>query len=121
MSINKAILLGNVGKDPEVRYIDKGVAVANFSLATSERYVYQGKTVERTEWHNIVAWRQLAELAENYIRKGTQLYVEGRIQTRMWERDGQQRYITEIIAETIQLLGPRPADGAEQPASVSTV
>jgi single-strand DNA-binding protein len=111
MSVNKVILVGHVGKDPEVRYLDKDVAVANFSLATTER----GRTLpngtqipERTEWHNIVAWRGLAEISEKYIRKGTQLYVEGRLQTRMWEKDGIKRYTTEIYAETINLLGKKP-------------
>ena len=111
MSVNKAILVGNVGKDPEVRYFEKDVAVANFTLATTERaYSLQNGTQvpEKTEWHNIVAWRGLAELAEKYIRKGTQLYVEGKIQTRAWEKDGVKRYTTEIYAETIQFLGKKP-------------
>lgn len=110
MSINKAILVGNVGKDPEVRYLDKNVAVANFTLATTERgFTMQNGTQvpERTEWHNIVAWRGLAELAEKYIRKGSQLYIEGKIQTRSWEKDGIKRYTTEIYADNIQLLGRR--------------
>jgi single-strand DNA-binding protein len=111
MSVNKVILVGNVGKDPEVRYLDKGVAVANFSLATTEKgYTLQNGTQvpERTEWHNIVAWRGLAELAEKYIRKGTLIYVEGKIQTRSWEKDGIKRYATDIIADTINLLGKKP-------------
>ena len=114
MSINKAILVGNVGKDPEVRYLDKNVAVANFTMATTERgYTMQNgnQVPDRTEWHNVVAWRGLAELAEKYIRKGTQLYVEGKLQTRSWEKDGIKRYTTEIIADTIQLLGKRPDQG----------
>ncbi|MDR1585238.1 MAG: single-stranded DNA-binding protein [Prevotellaceae bacterium] len=116
MSINKVILVGNVGKDPDVRYLEKNVAVANFPLATTERgYTMQNGTQvpERTEWHNIVVWRSLAELAEKYIRKGSQLYVEGKLQTRSWEKDGIKRYTTEIYAENIQLLGKRPdqADG----------
>lgn len=120
MSINKAILVGNVGKDPEVRYLDKNVAVANFPLATTERgYTMQNGTQvpDRTEWHNIVAWRGLAELAEKYIKKGSQLYIEGKIQTRSWEKDGVKRYTTEIYAETIQLLGKRP----EQPEGEASV
>ena len=115
MSVNKVILLGNVGKDPEVRYLEKNVAVANFTLATSEKgYKMQNGTEvpDRTEWHNIVAWRGLAELAEKYIRKGGQLYIEGKIQTRSWEKDGVKRYTTEIYADTIQLLGKK-ADGNE--------
>ncbi|HNX88661.1 MAG TPA: single-stranded DNA-binding protein [Paludibacteraceae bacterium] len=111
MSINKAILVGNVGKEPEVRYLEKNVAVANFTLATTERgYTMQNGTQvpDRTEWHNVVAWRNLAEIVEKYVRKGTQVYVEGKIQTRSWEKDGVKRYTTEIYAETIQLLGKRP-------------
>ena len=117
MAVNKVILVGNVGKDPEVRYLEKNVAVANFSLATTERgYTMQNGTQvpERTEWHNIVAWRGLAELAEKCIRKGSQLYIEGKLQTRSWEKDGVKRYTTEIYAETIQLLGKR-SDQAEMP------
>lgn len=119
MSVNKAILVGHVGKDPEVRYLEKNVAVANFTLATTERgYTMQNGTQvpERTEWHNVVAWRGLAELAEKFIRKGTQLYIEGKIQTRSWERDGVKRYTTEIYAETIQLLG-RKSDHQDSPAA----
>lgn len=111
MSVNKVILVGHVGKDPEVRYFDKDVAVANFALATTERgYTLQNGTQvpERTEWHNIVARRGLADLAEKYIRKGMQVYVDGKIQTRSWEKDGVKRYITEVVAETIQLLGKKP-------------
>ncbi|MDR1653484.1 MAG: single-stranded DNA-binding protein [Prevotellaceae bacterium] len=111
MSVNKVILVGNVGRDPEVRYLERNVAVANFTLATTERgYTMQNGTQvpERTEWHNIVAWRGLAELAEKYIRKGRQLYIEGKIQSRSWEKDGIKRYTTEIYAETIQMLGNRP-------------
>lgn len=111
MSVNKVILVGNVGKDPEVRYLEKNLAVANFTLATTERaYTTQSgiQVPERTEWHNIVAWRGLAELSEKYIRKGSQLYIEGKIQTRSWEKDGIKRYTTEIFADTIQLLGKKP-------------
>jgi len=120
MSVNKVILVGNVGKDPEVRYLEKNLAVANFTLATTERgYTTQSgiQVPERTEWHNIVAWRGLAELAEKYIRKGSQLYIEGKIQTRSWEKDGIKRYTTEIFADTIQLLGKKP----ENTEALSTV
>ncbi len=119
MSVNKVILLGNVGRDPEVRYIEKDVPVANFPLATSERgYTTQSgvQVPERTEWHNIVAWRGLAKLAETYIRKGSQLYIEGRLQTRSWEKDGVARYTTEIIADVIQLLDRREK-AAESPVA----
>ncbi|MFT3753152.1 MAG: single-stranded DNA-binding protein [Paludibacter sp.] len=111
MSVNKVILVGNVGRDPEIRYLDKNVAVANFTLATTERgYTMQNGTQvpDRTEWHNIVAWRGSAEYAEKYIRKGSQLYVEGKIQTRAWEKEGVKRYVTEIYVENFQLLGKKP-------------
>ncbi len=120
MSVNKAILVGNVGKDPEVRYLEKDLAVAKFSLATSDRArtLPNGTVVpERTEWHNIVAWRGLAEIAEKYIRKGSQVYVEGKIQTRTWEKDGVKHYMTEVLAETINLLGKRP-DQSDSTAGV---
>lgn len=114
MSVNKVILVGNLGRDPEVRYIDKDVAVANFTLATTERgYTAQNGTVvpDKTEWHNIVAWRGLATLAEKYMKKGMQIYLEGKIQTRTYEKDGIKRYITEILAESMQLLGKKPESG----------
>ncbi len=109
MSVNKVILVGNVGKDPEVRHLDQGVAVANFPLATSESYTSKsGEKITTTEWHNIVAWRGLANLAEKYIVKGRQLFIEGRIRSRSYDdKDGVKRYITEIYADTIQLLGKR--------------
>ena len=122
MSVNKAILVGNVGKDPEVRYFEKDVAVAHFTMATTERAITlaNGTQVpERTEWHNIVAWRGLATLAEKYIRKGAQIYVEGKIQTRSYEKDGIKRYTTEINAETIQLLGKKPEANGEVNASTA--
>ena len=115
MAINKVILLGNVGKDPEVRYLDNGVSVANFTLATSERgYTAANGTVvpEKTEWHNIVAWRGLAQIAERYIRKGTQIYVEGKIRSRSYDDNtGNKRYVTEIYADNIELLGRKGEGG----------
>jgi single-strand DNA-binding protein len=122
MSINKAILVGNVGKDPEIRYLESGVAVATITLATTERgYTLANGTQvpDRTEWHNIVAWRGLAEIAEKYIKKGSQLYVEGKITTRKWEKDGITRYTTEITAENIELLGRRP-EGTHSESSGTT-
>lgn len=109
MSVNKVILVGNVGKDPEVRHLDSGVAVANFPLATSENYTAKnGDKVTTTEWHNIVLWRGLAEVAEKYVTKGKQLYIEGRIRTRSYDdKDGNKRYITEIYGDTMQMLGNR--------------
>ncbi|MGM9831941.1 MAG: single-stranded DNA-binding protein [Paludibacteraceae bacterium] len=106
-SVNKVILIGNIGQDPEVRYLDKGVAIANFNLATTERgYQMQNGTQvpDRTEWHSIVLWRNLAEWAEKYLKKGMKIYVEGKLQTRSWEKDGVRRSKTEIIAESIQIL-----------------
>ncbi|HKK80942.1 MAG TPA: single-stranded DNA-binding protein [Prolixibacteraceae bacterium] len=118
MSVNKVILVGNVGKDPDVRYLDSGVAVANFPFATSETYIKNGEKVTNTEWHNIVAWRGLAEVAEKYIKKGKQLYIDGKIKTRSYEdKEGVKKYITEIFADTIQMLGRRDDyDGSSSPS-----
>ena len=112
MSLNKAMLIGNVGRDPEVRYLDgsSGQAkVATFTLATTERYRDRnGETRENTEWHNIVAWRNTADVVERFVKKGTQVYIEGRIRTRSWDdQSGNKRYTTEIIADTLQLLGKK--------------
>ncbi len=124
MSVNKVILVGNVGKDPEVRYVDQNSPVANFTLATTERgYTTQsGTTVpERTEWHNIVVWRGLAKVVENYVRKGTSLYIEGKIRTRNWQdQNGVTRYTTEIYADDLQLLGKRPEGGIAPLAAPQT-
>jgi single-strand DNA-binding protein len=112
MSINKVILIGNAGKDPEVRYLENNTPVCNFSLATNESYTNKsGERVTNTEWHNIVLWRGLAEVAQNHVKKGTQLYIEGKIRTRSYDKDGTKRYVTEIVADTMQLLGKRPDDG----------
>lgn len=109
MSVNKVILLGNVGADPEIRHLDNNVKVANLRMATSETYTAKnGEKVTTTEWHSVVLWRGLAELAEKYIRKGRQIYVEGRLRTRSWDdKEGQKRYTTEIFGDVVQLLGPR--------------
>jgi single-strand DNA-binding protein len=106
MSINKVILVGNVGKDPVIRYFDKGVAKATFPLATSETYTnQQGETITSTEWHNIVLWRALAEVAEKTIKKGSQVYIVGKIKTRSYvDKEGVNKYITEILADTLLLL-----------------
>ena len=106
-SVNKVILIGNVGADPEVRYLDRGVAIATFNLATTERgYTMQNGTQvpDVTEWHSIVLWRNLAEWAQQNLRKSMKVYVEGKLKTRSWEKDGQIRRKTEIIAESIQIL-----------------
>ncbi|MDG1426010.1 MAG: single-stranded DNA-binding protein [Flavobacteriales bacterium] len=109
--VNKVILVGNLGKDPEVRYLDNGVAVANFSLATTESYKNkQGERVSQTEWHNIVLWRGLAEVAEKYLKKGSSIYVEGKIKNRKWEdKDGNTRYNTEILGDNMTMLGAKPS------------
>ena len=113
MSVNKVILIGNVGADPEIRHLDNNVAVANLRLATSETYTAKnGERVTTTEWHNVVLWRGLAEMAEKYIRKGKQIYVEGRLRTRSWDdKDGQKRYTTEIFGDVVRLLGARDTAG----------
>ena len=115
--INKVILVGNVGKDPEVRHLDSGVAVANFPLATSESYTAKnGDKVTTTEWHNIVLWRGLADVAEKYVTKGRQLYIEGRIRTRSYDdKDGNKRYITEIYGDVMQMLGTRDNNQSGDP------
>lgn len=112
MSVNKVILVGNVGKDPETRYLEGGTAVCSFPLATSESYRNRdGERITTTEWHNVVLWRGLAEVAEKYVRKGSQLFIEGRIRTRSWDdRDGNKRYTTEIVGDNMQMLGKRPED-----------
>jgi single-strand DNA-binding protein len=117
MSINKVILVGNVGKDPVVRYFDKGVAKASFPLATSETYTnQQGETITSTEWHNIVLWRALAEVAEKTVKKGAQLYIVGKIKTRSYvDKDGNNKYITEILGDTMILLEKKTGSpGANQ-------
>jgi single-strand DNA-binding protein len=121
MSINKVILVGNVGKDPEIRYLEGGTAVCSFPLATSESYRNRdGEKVTNTEWHNIVLWRGLAEIAERYVKKGTQLYIEGRIRTRSWDdKEGNKRYTTEIIADNMQMLGRKTDETIPQDRQAS--
>jgi single-strand DNA-binding protein len=114
--INKVILLGHVGKDPELRHLDNDRSVARFPLATSETYKNKsGEKITNTEWHNVIAWRGLAELAGKYIKKGSLIYIEGKIRSRSWDdKDGNKRYTTEIEADTIQLVGRRPEDAGGQ-------
>jgi single-strand DNA-binding protein len=116
-SLNKVMLIGNLGKDPEVRYTTSGTAVASFSLATSERFKNKsGDWEDRTEWHNITLWGRLAEIAGEYLAKGKTVYIEGRLQTRKWQdRDGRDRYTTEIVGDKMQMLGGR-GEGAGRPA-----
>jgi single-strand DNA-binding protein len=113
--INKAIIVGNCGNDPDVRFTPSGQAVANFSVATNEKWKdKQGQQQERVEWHRIVVWGKLAELCGEYLSKGRQVYVEGRIQTRKWtDKDGKDNYTTEIVAVNVQFLGPR-GEGSSQ-------
>jgi single-strand DNA-binding protein len=122
-SLNKVMLIGNLGKDPELRYTPAGVAVATFSLATNESWKDQdGNMQERTEWHNIVAWRKLAEVCGEWLKKGKKVYVEGRIQTRSYDdkNTGAKKYITEIVLDSMIMLDGRGgAEGASQPAAIS--
>lgn len=123
-SVNKVILIGNLGKDPEVKYTPSGLPVAQFSLATNERYKDKsGEWQDRTEWHNIVAWQRLAEIVGEYVKKGSKLYIEGRLQTRSWEdkQSGEKKYKTEIVAQDLVLLSGRGegGDGGEGRASRS--
>jgi len=112
-SVNKVILIGNLGKDPEVRHLEGGVAVARFPIATSETFKDKsGQRQERTEWHNIVVWRGLAEVAEKYLRKGNSVFIEGRIRTNSYQdKEGVQRYSTEIVADNMTMLGGRGDNG----------
>lgn len=120
-SVNKVILIGNLGKDPEVRHLENGAVVANFPLATSETYKDRnsGERKTQTDWHNIVMWRGLAEVAEKYLKKGNSVYVEGKLRTRSWEdKDGNTRYTTEVVADNMTMLG-RASDGSGSGASQS--
>ena len=119
--VNKVILVGTCGQDPEVRYLPNGNAVTNLSLATSEQWTDKqtGQKVEKTEWHRVSMFGKVAEIAGEYLRKGSQVYIEGRLQTREWEKDGIKRYTTEIVVDmqgTMQLLGGRPQEGSQQQA-----
>lgn len=117
--VNKVILVGTCGQDPEVRYLPNGNAVTNLSLATSEQWTDKqtGQKVEKTEWHRVSLFGKVAEIAGEYLRKGSQVYIEGKLQTREWEKDGIKRYTTEIVVDmqgTMQLLGGKPQDGGQQ-------
>lgn len=117
--VNKVILVGNLGKDPEVRHLDNGRAVANFSLATSETYKNKaGEKVTNTEWHNVVLWTPLAEIAERFLKKGNQVYIEGKLTTRSWDdQEGNKRYTTEVVGREMTLLGGRPEGQGGQPSA----
>jgi single-strand DNA-binding protein len=119
-SVNKVILIGNLGKDPEVRRLENGAIVANFPLATSETYVDRttGERKESTDWHNVVLWRGLAEIAEKYARKGTKVYIEGKLKNRSWtDKEGNTRYTTEVLADEMTLLTPKGEQNTEGPSS----
>ena len=118
MSVNRAILIGRIGRDPEIKYTPGGTAVANFSIATNEKWTDKesGEKKERTEWHKIVAWGRLGEICGEYLKQGKQVYIEGRIQTRSWDKDGVKKYITEIIAHNMTMLG-----GGEEPKDDDSV
>ena len=121
--VNKVILVGNLGRDPEVRYSPSGQAVANVTLATSESWKDKntGEKQERTEWHRIVFFGRLAEIAGEYLKKGAQIYVEGRLQTRKWQdKDGHDRYTTEIVANDMQMLGSRSGAGVPSEPATET-
>jgi len=123
MSVNKVILVGRLGRDPETRFTASGQAVANFSMATDESFKSRsGERQKRTEWHRIVLWGKLAEIVQQYLKKGMLVYIEGRIQTRQWEdkRDGQKRTATEIVANVMRMLTPR-GEGAPAGAAASPV
>jgi single-strand DNA-binding protein len=115
-SVNKVILVGNLGRDPETRYMPDGGAITNISVATTEQWKDKnGEKQEKTEWHRVAFFGKLAEIAGEYLKKGSQVYVEGRLQTREWEKDGVQRYTTEIIANQMQMLGSRQGMGGGAP------
>jgi len=118
MAVNKVILIGNLGRDPEIRYTTNGQAVANFTIATTEKYTNKsGERQEDTEWHRIVAWGRLAEICGEYLSKGRMVYIEGSIKTRSWEdKEGNTRYTTEIVARNMQMLGG-PGGRSESPSS----
>ncbi len=120
-SLNKVLLIGNLGKDPELKYTPSGVAVATFSIATSESWKDQeGNQQEKTEWHNIVAWRKLAEICGEYLKKGKKVYIEGKLQTRNYEKDGIKRYVTEIVADQLIMLDGGGGAGGGQRSSGSS-
>jgi single-strand DNA-binding protein len=121
-SLNKVMLIGNLGKDPEVRYTTSGQAVASFSVATSEKFKNRnGEMEERTEWHNVVLWGRQAEIAKDYLAKGRTVFIEGRLQTRKWQdKDGRDRWTTEIIGDRMQFVGPKGDGGGRQGADRSS-
>ena len=126
-TVNKVILVGNLGSDPEIKTTPQGAQVANFSLATSESWTDKntGEKQEKAEWHRLVLWRRLAEIAGQYLNKGAKIYVEGKLQTRSWDDNGQKRYMTEVVVDQLEMLGSDRHDGSaqqyEQPAAPAYV
>ena len=125
-SVNKVILIGNLGKDPDVRHLENGATVANFPIATSENYKDRktGEKVSQTEWHNIVVWRGLADITERYLKKGDKVYIEGKLRTRSWQdQDGNTKYTTEVVADNLTMLGKSSDNSTStpsQPASATS-
>ena len=119
--VNKVILIGNLGRDPEVRHLESGASVANFPIATTESYKDKnGNRQDQTEWHNIVLWRGLAEIAEKYLKKGSQIYIEGKLRSRSWEdKEGNTRYITEVVGDSMTMLGGRSENNTSSQAQES--
>lgn len=119
--VNKVILIGNLGKDPEVRHLEGGASVANFTLATTEVYKDKnGNKNEQTEWHNIVVWRGLADVAEKYLKKGTTIYIEGKLRTRSWDdKEGHKRYTTEVVGDTFTILSKKENTASPQSYDLS--
>ncbi len=110
--INKVMLIGNLGADPEMRFTQNGAPVASFTVATTEKWKGQdGQMKEQTEWHRVIAWQRLAEICGEYLSKGSRVYIEGKLQTRSWEKDGQKHYTTEIVAREMKMLSPRTSGG----------
>jgi single-strand DNA-binding protein len=122
MSINKAILVGNLGRDPEVKVTNQGVKYARFSIATSETIIDKtGQRIDNTEWHNIIVWRELAEVVEKYCRKGQMVYVEGKIRTRTWEDNGIKKNTTEIVVDNLRMLGGKRENNENTTSSPSAL
>lgn len=116
--VNKVILVGHLGKDPEVRHLEGGTTVVNFTLATSETYTRDGRKVEQTEWHNVVMWRGLADIAAKFLQKGKLVYIEGKLRTRSFDdRDGNKKYVTEVVADNFTMLGRKSDNENGYPAS----
>ena len=123
-SVNKVILIGNLGKDPDVRHLENGATVANFPIATSENYKDRktGEKVSQTEWHNIVVWRGLADITERYLKKGDKVYIEGKLRTRSWQdQDGNTKYTTEVVADNLTMLGKSSDNSTAPPSQPATV